>query len=156
MGARRGLLGHLPTEIARRARSELSSARGPVAVARVARPKEERDRERMNKGERAYADHLNLQIAAGVIVEWHYEGVTLDLGDDCRYTPDFFVVTADGEAELHEVKAPRRGKSEAWHAEPEGRVKVKTAARMYPFRLRVVWPAGPLDLGRWHSEEIQA
>ncbi len=133
------------------------SARGAVAVATAPVPAAARARRGMNATERAYADHLDLRVHAGLVSEWAYEPVTLKLADDTRLTPDFFVVLASGEAELHECKGRKGGKGgrETYHIEEDALVKLKVAARQFPFRLRLVWPAGPLAAGRWHAEDLR-
>lgn len=77
---------------------------------------------RMNATEAAYGEVLR---ADETIVWCEYEGVTLRLGDECRYTPDYAVMRADGAIEMHEVKG-------FWRE--DALVKIKVAARMYPFR----------------------
>lgn len=84
----------------------------------------------MNGTERRYAQEVLEPLKrAGRVREWFFEAITLKLGDDCRYTPDFFVVTDTGEAELHEVKGFWRD---------DAKVKAKVCARLYPFRVVVV------------------
>ena len=83
----------------------------------------------MNKLERAYADHLYARQLAGEIKKYWFQGMTLRLGNDCRYTPDFVVLLASGELEMHEVKGFWRD---------DARVKIKVAAEMYPFRFIAV------------------
>lgn len=80
----------------------------------------------MNQTEKAHAINLEAKRRSGGIQEWHYEGLTLKLGDDCRYTPDFLVIYADGYMELHETKGFMRD---------DALVKLRTAARIYPFRI---------------------
>jgi hypothetical protein len=58
----------------------------------------------MNKTEAEYAQKLENRKLAGEIVRWEFEKITLKIGKDCRYTPDFFAVTIAGLIELHEVK----------------------------------------------------
>ena len=79
----------------------------------------------MNKTERAYADHLELRQHAGEIAWFKFEGVKLRLADSTFYSPDFAVMLAGGEMEMHEVKGFWRD---------DARAKIKIAADMYPFR----------------------
>lgn len=79
--------------------------------------------ERMNKTEAAYAQRLDLLKRAGEVRDWRFESITLRLGDDTRYTPDFLVVRWEGPPELHEVKG---------HWRDDARVKFRVAAEMYP------------------------
>ena len=84
--------------------------------------------ERMNKTEVAYGLILEARRRAGQVREYHYEAVTLQLAHDCRYTPDFLVILADGTVELHETKG---------HMRDDALVKLKVCARLYPFPLRL-------------------
>ena len=99
--------------------------------------------DRMNKTERAWATMLEARIRAGELREAHFEGVTLKLADDTRYTPDFFVVRADGACELHEVKGFWRD---------DAKVKTKVAARQYPFPIYAV----SRTKGAWSVELVAA
>jgi hypothetical protein len=77
----------------------------------------------MNSWERDYASHLENEKHAGR-VEWYaYEGIKLRLADRTHYTPDFAVLLADGQLEMHEVKG-------FW--QDDARVKIKVAAEQYP------------------------
>jgi hypothetical protein len=79
----------------------------------------------MNKTEIRYSAHLELLKRAGLIGWFRFEGVKLRLADNTFYSPDFAVMTSDGQIEMHEVKG---------HWEDDARVKIKVAAEMYPFR----------------------
>lgn len=81
----------------------------------------------MNKLEERYAFELEMRKRRGEIAGWWYEALTLKLGYDCRYTPDFLVLMADGEVQLHEVKGP--------HRREDAMVKIRVCATMYPFKL---------------------
>lgn len=73
-----------------------------------------------------------------------FEEITLRLGDDCRYTPDFFVVADDGVLEFHECKG-------FWRE--DAKVKIRVAAEKYPmFRFRAFrkLPKG----GGWERESF--
>jgi len=84
------------------------------------------DENRLNKTERAYLAHLRMLGFPWIGVQ----NITLKLGDDCRYLPDFSVITANGEMEFHETKGFMR---------PQALVKLKVAARSFPmFRFIVV------------------
>lgn len=77
----------------------------------------------MNKLEASFAMSLEAQKRAGKIVLWRYERVTLKLGDDLRYTPDFYVLELDGSVSLIEVKGFMR---------EDALVKLKAAATAFP------------------------
>lgn len=95
----------------------------------------------MNKTEAAYAQFLDIQLKAGLVQAWWFERLTLKLADDCRYTPDFMVIGSDGVIELHETKGFMRD---------DARVKLKVAADMFPFRVKLIRRKGNL----WSMEEI--
>lgn len=79
----------------------------------------------MNKTEMALYEVLSLQKAAGELVWVEYERVTLKLGPDCRYTPDFDVLTSAGTLMFYDAKG-------GFIAE-DATVKIKTAAELFPF-----------------------
>ena len=82
------------------------------------------DEEKLNKTEKAY---LGVLRSSG----HHWIGIqciSLKLGDDCRYNPDFLVLTVNGVLEAHEVKGFMR---------EDALVKLKTCARMYRW-LRII------------------
>jgi len=79
----------------------------------------------MNKTEAAYASFLEARKSAGEVAWYRFEGVKLRLADNTFYTPDFAVMLASGQIELHEAKG-------FWT--DDARVKIKVAAEMYPFR----------------------
>lgn len=99
----------------------------------------------MNRTEAAYARLLESDKAAGRVVCWWFESLKLKIADGaCWYTPDFLVLLPDGTLELHEVKGARR------IFQDDAKVKCKVAATMYPFPLKVVYPAK----GGWDVEEM--
>ncbi|WP_439449788.1 hypothetical protein [Stenotrophomonas sp. ATs4] len=109
------------------------------AAGKVARGRPRHVPGEMNKTEEAYAAHLALQLAAGEIAWFRFESVKLKLAEKTHLTIDFFVMTAAGDLEAHEVKG-------FW--EEDARVKVKVAAAMYPFRFLAVQRAA----GGWKTE----
>ena len=107
----------------------------------------------MNKGERAYADHLEALKAAGKIADWRYESLTLKLAPDCRFTADFAVMMPDGEIVLHEIKGRTRS-GKPW-IEEDARIKIKTGAVWWWWwRLVVVWPRA--DRSGWETWDVEA
>lgn len=58
----------------------------------------------MNKTETAYAQELELRKRYGEIAWFRFEGIKLRLADNTFYTPDFAVMLANGQLEMHEVK----------------------------------------------------
>lgn len=99
-----------------------------------------------NKTEEAYQETLEHRRLAGEVL-WHgYEPFKLKLADRTFYTPDFGVLMADGQLELHEVKG---------HWEDDARVKIKVAARQFPFlHFKAVKPLAKKHGGGWVVEEF--
>lgn len=97
----------------------------------------------MNKTERRYADHLELQRVMGEVDGWRFEPLKFRIGHGCFYTPDFEVVTADGYLEYHEVKGFWRD---------DARVKIKAVARLFRDRKFI---AVQLVKGAWEFEDIK-
>lgn len=78
-----------------------------------------------NQTERRYRDEFLIpRILSGEIVEYVFEGKTFELAHRCSYTPDWYVVRADGGIECHEVKGA--------HVWDDARVKLKVASRLNP------------------------
>lgn len=101
----------------------------------------------MNRTEARYArEQLECSKLQGKIQGWLFEALKLRLGDRCFYTPDFLVIHADGEIELHEVKG---------HWEDDARVKIKAAASRFPW---FTFIAVTLEkrTGHWKFEEISS
>lgn len=99
----------------------------------------------MNKTEQAYADRLKLLQHAGEVAWFKFEGVKLRLADNTFYSPDFAVMLASGELEMHEVKG-------FW--QDDARAKIKIAADLYPFRFVAVKVRAKKDGGGWETEEF--
>lgn len=89
---------------------------------------------------------LEARRRAGEIIEYHYEALTLKLADNTRYTPDFLVMTALGELELHEVKGG--------FIREDGWQKLKIAAGMFPFRFFLCQKLAKKDGGKWSIREV--
>ncbi len=96
--------------------------------ARGARPR--RRPGEMNSLEGRYANQLEADRLAGLILWFEFEAVKLRLADKTFYSPDFLVLKADLSIEVHEVKGG--------HWEDDARVKIKVAAEKYPFRFVAV------------------
>lgn len=86
--------------------------------------------QKMNKLEAEYAQRLEIEKKTGAIIWYKYEGIKLRLADNTFYTPDFFVLCADGFLEVRETKG-------GWFRD-DAKVKIKIAASMYPFRFFVI------------------
>ena len=111
----------------------------------------------MNKGEGAYAAHLDMLKLLGDIREYRFEPFKLRLGRDWKttLTVDFMVTRLDGTLELVDVKGRKVKKQsggrevESYHAEEDAMVKLKCAAEQYPeFRFVIVWPLKGGGFGR--------
>jgi hypothetical protein len=97
----------------------------------------------MNKTESAFSDHLRMQEIEGTVLCHRFEGVTLKIANDCRYTPDFMVMGVGGEITFYEVKGFWRD---------DARVKIKVAARTFPeFRFIGVQKKGQ----HWIMEDFE-
>ncbi len=94
----------------------------------------------MNKTETRYQQHLELQKRAGAVLWYKFEGITLKLADDTRYTPDFAVLGCGGNLEMHEVKGFWRD---------DAKVKIKVAAEMFPFEFLAIFAEKG---GTWRNE----
>lgn len=97
----------------------------------------------LNKTEEAYQLHLKARQMAGEVAWFRFEGIKLRLADKTFYTPDFAVMLANGQIELHEVKG-------FWTE--DARVKTKVAADQYPFRIIAVTAKTKKSGGGWAIE----
>lgn len=77
----------------------------------------------MNKTEAHYAQVLDLEKKAGVILDYRFEAVKFKLADNTYYTPDFFLIHA-GHFEIVETKGFLR---------EDAAVKFKVAAQQFPW-----------------------
>lgn len=103
---------------------------------------------KQNNTEKAYGQLLELRKRAGEILWYAFEAVKLRLADNTFYTADYFVLLANGELEVHEVKG-----SPAIFAD-DAKVKVKVAASAFPFRFIVAYPIPKRAGGGWSFEEF--
>ena len=111
----------------------------PTAKGRIAKPRG------MTGIEASYEAQLMIEKAADEVLWYRYEGITLKLADDTRYTPDFLILNKDCSLECVEVKGPFRRE--------DSFVKLKVAASIYPFRFFLV--TRDKD-GKWDQREIHA
>lgn len=97
---------------------------------------------RMNNAEFAYSKILELRKAAGEILWYSFEGMTLRLADRTTYTPDLVVMLKDRAIEMHEIKG-------FWT--DDAKVKIKVAANNFPFRFVAIRMKGskPEQIGEW-------
>lgn len=113
------------------------------------------ERGTMNKTEQRFAEFM----AGGVLLigeetiwiySWKFEAINLTLAPNTQYRPDFYLVTADGQALFVEVKARTKAGRVLW--EDASRIKFKTCAELYPeFRfICASWSSA----GGWKFEEV--
>ena len=76
---------------------------------------------------------------------YRYEGITLKLAMDTRFTPDFIVMDKDGFLEVHEVKGFMRD---------DAHVKLKVAAEQFPFKFFLIRLIPKKDGGGWDIKEL--
>jgi len=99
----------------------------------------------MNKTETLYAAHLEELKQQGLVQWYKFEGLTFKLAQRTTYTPDFVVMMADNQIELHEVKGFWQGTA---------RVKIKVVAEMFPFKFIAIKAKAKKDGGGWSIEEF--
>ena len=58
----------------------------------------------MNKTESRYAEHLQIKLLAGEILEWRFEPIRLKLAPKTFYTPDFAVVMPGGNSRMRMLR----------------------------------------------------
>lgn len=102
----------------------------------------------MNKTEELFDLYLDAQRHHGEILWYTFEGIKLKLADNCHLTIDFAVLPADGVMELIDVKG-----SPAIFSD-DAKVKMKLAAKLFPFRFKVAFPIPKKDGGGWRIDEI--
>lgn len=78
------------------------------------------DEAKLNKTEKEYLQYIRCLGFAWIGVQ----NITLKLGHDCRYTPDFVTVDVNGHMDVREVKGFFRD---------DAKVKIAVAARLFPW-----------------------
>ncbi len=94
----------------------------------------------MNRTEAAYKAHLELRKHAGEVAWFGFHCFKLRLADSTWLEPDFLVMLADGQLEIHDTKGFMAEK--AW-------VKLKVAAELFPIRVVVVTVRPKKEGGGW-------
>ena len=102
---------------------------------------------KMNKTEIAYSQYLEGLKACGEIVWYKFEAIKLRLADNTFYTPDFFLLMANGQLECREVKGG--------YWTDDARVKIKVAASIFPFRFIAVQKKSNKQGGGWKIEVFE-
>jgi hypothetical protein len=108
------------------------------------RPRERK--EQLNQLEKDYLKLLELRKAAGEIQEFWIKGMKLTLAPNTTLTVDFFVLTNDDILEAHETKG---------FMEEDANVKLKVAAKLWPFRFYVIRKKLKRDGGGWDIREVR-
>ena len=98
-----------------------------------------------NKTELAYENHLEVRKQLHEILWYKFEGIKLRLADNCFYCPDFVVMLANGEMEMHEVKS---------HWMDGAKDRIKIASAQFPFRFIAVFAESKKNGGGWRIEEF--
>lgn len=99
-----------------------------------------------NKTEAAYEGVLKLQLMAGEILWYAFEGIKLRLADNTFLTVDFAVMNKESVIELVDVKGSKAIFSD------DARVKMKVAASLYPFIIKAAYPIAKKHGGGWEYE----
>jgi len=121
----------------------------PVAASAIVPEKRIRQKNgpKLNKTESAFMDHLRFYFEPKYI---YAQAITLQLANGLRYTPDFVVMGHGAKSDLpphcFEVKGP--------HAWEDSLVKLKVAARTYPFfKFTLAWRKGRAE--PWQTQDVK-
>ena len=98
-----------------------------------------------NATEAEYEKLLETRRCIGEVLWYRFEGITLRIAKGVSYTPDFAVMLASGEIELHEVKGYWRD---------DARAKTRVAAEQFPFRILAITRPSRKKGAGWVFEEI--
>lgn len=96
--------------------------------------------------EREFEEILKSRVASGELAWYDFEAITFKLGTDCRYTPDFSTMHANGDLVCYETKG---------YMQEDARVKMKTLVRLFPVRLILVQKRLKRDGGGFSETEIE-
>lgn len=99
----------------------------------------------MNKLEESYSHYLEELKQKGDVLWWKFEGMTFKLAKRTTYTPDFNVMLANGQLQMHEVKGFWQG---------DARVKIKVAADMFPLQFIAIKAEAKCRGGGWLREDF--
>lgn len=106
---------------------------------------ESTDEERLNKNEKAYLAWLRTQNDYWIGIQ----NITLKLGFDLRYTPDFAALDGEGMRLIDCKGVKKDGTILCWE---DSKIKMKVAARVFPmFRFVIAYK----DKGIWHHADIK-
>jgi hypothetical protein len=93
-----------------------------------------------NKTELDFERRLESQKLRGEIVDYKFEGITIRLADNCRYTPDFFIVVS-----LDPLKL-RIAETKGGHIWDDSKVKFRVAKEQNPW---AEWEMHQKKAGQW-------
>jgi len=106
------------------------------------------DEDRLNKLERAYLGYLRY-----LGYDWiGIQCITLKLADDCRYTPDFWTMEAEPGVPMARGQLIAR-ETKGGFFRDDAKVKIKVAARMFPFIVFVL--IRRQKSGLWETEIVK-
>lgn len=98
-----------------------------------------------NRTEASYEMQLERRKNAGEVLWYKFAAIKFRLADNTFYTPDFAVMLANSQLEMHEVKG-------FW--EDDARVKIKVAAELYPLQFIGVQKRAAKHGGGWTLEHF--
>ena len=108
----------------------------------------------MNATERAYSDYLLSQRIAGEVRWYDFQRLTIVLGPNCRFTPDFLILYADDHLEAHDtkgakkIKVGKRAGEKTFWAEEDARIKARVTLAQFPIPVFFVWSLGDGNWGK--------
>ena len=129
---------HMQDQVSAQLHAAPAAPASSIKVAIKAKPSA--DESKLNKLESAWLAVLRADITLAWV---GVHALTFKIGDDCRYTPDFIALNLDGELIAYETKGFMR---------EDARVKLKVAARMFPF---VGFVLVERKAGAWICTEIK-
>jgi len=129
---------HMQDQVSAQLHAAPAAPASSIKVAIKAKPSA--DESKLNKLELAWLAVLRADITLAWV---GVHALTFKIGDDCRYTPDFIALNLDGELIAYETKGFMRD---------DARVKLKVAARMFPF---VGFVLVERKAGAWICTEIK-
>lgn len=102
----------------------------PPSVRADMQIKPQTEEQKLNKAERAFLAVLRAEQRLGNVSWIGIQNITIKIGDDCRFTPDFWAIVA-GKLKAYDVKAAWKGNKP--HVEDDAKAKIQVAARTYRF-----------------------
>lgn len=109
----------------------------------------------MNRTEKAFSDELRRMQAAGEILWWQWDCVTLRLADRTHYRPDFAVLYADGMLRLVDTKGTTKKSGEYKpFCEEDAKMKIKVVAEQFPIVFAIAYRLPLKSGGGWKVEDV--